>query len=123
MQIYDRRKINDKVNKKWVRVLTVLVYVVSISIVALVLGLYYKFVWSPKYETSDGDHRSHPPKNAGAQSDSDLEVPLGVVNVVNLGTKLESVSKEPGEQTFLVPTPLTKLSERISLTSTNLAAR
>lgn len=40
----------DHVNKKWVKVITVITYIISVSLVALILGLYYKLAWHPKYE-------------------------------------------------------------------------
>jgi hypothetical protein len=49
MYYHDKRNI-DHVDKKWVRVITVITYVISVSIVALVLGLYYKLGWHPKYD-------------------------------------------------------------------------
>ncbi|XP_014247331.1 putative transmembrane protein INAFM2 [Cimex lectularius] len=37
-----------KQNKKLIRVLTVIVYVFSVSLAAIILSLYYVFFWSPK---------------------------------------------------------------------------
>lgn len=37
-----------KQNKKLVRVLTVIVYVFSVSLAAIILSLYYVFFWTPK---------------------------------------------------------------------------
>lgn len=50
MFLNDKRKAVEQVNKKWVRVLTVLIYVISVSLVALVLGLYYRLIWKPNYD-------------------------------------------------------------------------
>ena len=50
MFLNDKRKAVEQVNKKWVRVLTVLIYVISVSLVALVLGIYYRLIWRPNYE-------------------------------------------------------------------------
>lgn len=47
----DKRTTIEHVNKKWVRVLTVITYILLVSVVALVLGVYYKLAWNPKYET------------------------------------------------------------------------
>ncbi|XP_033127736.1 putative transmembrane protein INAFM2 [Anneissia japonica] len=38
---------NLKTNKKWVRLATVFAYVLSVSLVAIVLAIYYSFVWEP----------------------------------------------------------------------------
>ena len=53
MYLQDNRKTLENVNKKWVRVLAVITYVIFISLVAIVLGAYYKLAWDPKYDTVD----------------------------------------------------------------------
>jgi hypothetical protein len=47
------KKFNDNVNKKWVRVLTVIGYVISVSLVAIFLGLYYRFWWTADYNLNE----------------------------------------------------------------------
>lgn len=47
---FDERKTLEQINKKWVKVLTVITYVILVSLVALILGLYYKLAWNPKYD-------------------------------------------------------------------------
>lgn len=37
-----------KQNKKAVRVLTVIAYIISVSLAAIILSLYYTFIWDPK---------------------------------------------------------------------------
>ncbi len=58
MYSQENRKTLENVNKKWVRVLTVITYVISVSVVALVLGLYYKLAWNPKYDPSEKLNRN-----------------------------------------------------------------
>ena len=36
-----------KTNKKWVRLATVLAYVLSVSLAAIVLAIYYSLMWNP----------------------------------------------------------------------------
>uniref|UniRef100_A0A8B9MBE2 InaF motif containing 2 n=1 Tax=Accipiter nisus TaxID=211598 RepID=A0A8B9MBE2_9AVES len=36
-----------KTNKKWVRLATVLAYVLSVSLAAIVLAVYYSLIWQP----------------------------------------------------------------------------
>ncbi|VDP27752.1 unnamed protein product [Schistosoma margrebowiei] len=38
----------QKTNKKWVRLATVFVYVVSVSLAAIVLAIYYSMIWKPR---------------------------------------------------------------------------
>jgi hypothetical protein len=75
----ENRKTLDHVNKKWVRVLTVITYVISVSVVALILGLYYKLAWNPNYDT---DNQS----SYNIQRHVDLSefnvIPLGKVDVI-----------------------------------------
>ena len=76
MYSQENRKTLDNVNKKWVRVLTVITYIISVSVVALVLGLYYKLAWNPKYDSDNKIHRN------------DLNkinvMSLGHINILNL---------------------------------------
>lgn len=42
-----KAKLAAKANKKWVRLSTVLVYVLSVSLAAVVLAVYYSLIWKP----------------------------------------------------------------------------
>ena len=46
MYSVDRRKGGSKTDKKWVRLATVLGYIVSVSLAAVILAIYYRFVLS-----------------------------------------------------------------------------
>lgn len=72
------RKTMEHVNKKWVKVLTVITYVISVSLVALVLGLYYKLAWNPKYENENYN------LNKGDKFDSS-EILNDTKDVIDLG--------------------------------------
>lgn len=41
-------KLQSKASKKWVRFVTVVLYVLSVSLAAIVLAVYYSFLWEPK---------------------------------------------------------------------------
>ncbi|CAK6982440.1 uncharacterized protein LOC128377374 [Scomber scombrus] len=46
-----------KSNKKWVRLATVVVYVLSVSLAAVILAIYYSLIWRPTTGTGTGtDH-------------------------------------------------------------------
>uniref|UniRef100_A0ABM5FAF4 Transmembrane protein INAFM2 n=1 Tax=Pogona vitticeps TaxID=103695 RepID=A0ABM5FAF4_9SAUR len=47
-----------KTNKKWVRLATVLAYVLSVSLAAIVLAVYYSLIWQPVR----GGGQPHPPQ-------------------------------------------------------------
>lgn len=44
----NRTKMAAKTNKKWVRLATVLAYVLSVSLAAIVLAIYYSLMWKPE---------------------------------------------------------------------------
>jgi hypothetical protein len=52
LQKFEKTKIDQQINKKWVRILTVLLYVISVSLVAVILGLYYRFYWKADYSNT-----------------------------------------------------------------------
>lgn len=49
-----KAKIAARANKKWVRLATVLAYVISVSMAAIVLAIYYTFMWNPKTDNTSG---------------------------------------------------------------------
>ena len=42
--------------KKWLRLLTVFVYLLSVSMAAILLAIYYTFLWKPELRTAILDH-------------------------------------------------------------------
>jgi len=46
-----KNKMAAKTNKKWVRLATVLAYVLSVSLAAIVLAIYYSVMWKPDIKT------------------------------------------------------------------------
>ena len=52
LQKFEKTKVDQQINKKWVRMLTVLLYVISVSLVAIILGLYYRFWWKADYSNT-----------------------------------------------------------------------
>ena len=44
----NKAKMAAKTNKKWVRLATVLAYVLAVSLAAIVLALYYSIIWEPQ---------------------------------------------------------------------------
>ena len=53
MYLNDKRRVVEQVNKTWVKVIAVIAYVISVSLVALVLGFYYWVFWEPKYDADN----------------------------------------------------------------------
>ncbi|KAK2184314.1 hypothetical protein NP493_270g01000 [Ridgeia piscesae] len=46
------KKMPSKTNRKCIRLATVLAYVVSVSLAAVVLAIYYSLVWSPDMKSA-----------------------------------------------------------------------
>ncbi|KAK3751576.1 hypothetical protein RRG08_012639 [Elysia crispata] len=44
----NKSKMAAKTNKKWVRLATVLAYVLAVSLAAIVLATYYSLIWKPR---------------------------------------------------------------------------
>uniref|UniRef100_A0A3P8UEH3 InaF motif containing 2 n=1 Tax=Cynoglossus semilaevis TaxID=244447 RepID=A0A3P8UEH3_CYNSE len=42
-----KAKMAAKTNKKWVRLATVFAYVLSVSLAAIILAIYYSLIWKP----------------------------------------------------------------------------
>jgi hypothetical protein len=49
MHKLEQRKQSQSINKKWVRVTTVILYIIFVSLFGVILGLYYRFWWTPNY--------------------------------------------------------------------------
>lgn len=48
----NKPKMAAKSNKKWVRLATVLAYVLAVSLAAIVLAIYYSLLWKPQLKTN-----------------------------------------------------------------------
>jgi len=89
MYSMENRKALEHVNKKWVKVITVITYVISVSLVGLILGLYYKLAWNPSYET---DNRSNliDISNSNAVN----QISLGTLNIKSLKSEDHKVKSK-----------------------------
>uniref|UniRef100_A0A4W5PV52 InaF motif containing 2 n=1 Tax=Hucho hucho TaxID=62062 RepID=A0A4W5PV52_9TELE len=47
-----KAKMAAKTNKKWVRLATVFAYVLSVSLAAIILAIYYSLIWKPTSASS-----------------------------------------------------------------------
>ncbi|KAG9268153.1 putative transmembrane protein INAFM2 [Astyanax mexicanus] len=61
-----KAKMAAKTNKKWVRLATVFAYVLSVSLAAIILAVYYSLIWKPAAATSPAHPgtTAPPPGNA-----------------------------------------------------------
>ena len=102
MYINDNRRAVDHVNKKWVKILTVITYIISVSLVGVVLGLYYKLAWRPKYE-APGNNEFVPSNSSLLGGSGNYEInfrQLGVLNIKQTDRRNE-VTKALNFCTFL----------------------
>ena len=53
----NKTKMAAKTNKKWVRLATVLAYVLSVSLAAIVLAIYYSLMWKPNIDIDNNGNR------------------------------------------------------------------
>ncbi|OCT68758.1 hypothetical protein XELAEV_18040047mg [Xenopus laevis] len=53
-----KAKMTAKTNQKWVRLVTVFAYVLSVSLAAIILAIYYSLVWKPVRSSGDGGNGS-----------------------------------------------------------------
>ncbi|XP_039993520.1 uncharacterized protein LOC120795575 [Xiphias gladius] len=86
-----KAKMAAKTNKKWVRLATVFAYVLSVSLAAIILAIYYSLIWKPTSASS----------SAGKPG-----VPEGVSSTTNISTNVSTsnnVSEWTSAQTGLLP--------------------
>lgn len=110
-----KAKMAAKTNKKWVRLATVFAYVLSVSLAAIILAIYYSLIWKP----ADAKKPDSPPGNTsassnisahsnGTQSNSTL-VDLIHLNATGSNRTARSLSKSAQSQsgdfyTYTIPT-------------------
>ncbi|XP_077094401.1 uncharacterized protein LOC143746478 [Siphateles boraxobius] len=63
-----KAKMAAKTNKKWVRLATVFAYVLSVSLAAIILAIYYSLIWKPAESTSN----STKPNSTSINSNSNI---------------------------------------------------
>ncbi|XP_029454380.1 putative transmembrane protein INAFM2 [Rhinatrema bivittatum] len=69
-----KAKMAAKTNKKWVRLATVFAYVLSVSLAAIILAVYYSLIWKP-VKSSNEPSNSSPELTARADTTSTLSPP------------------------------------------------
>lgn len=68
-----KAKMAAKTNKKWVRLATVFAYVLSVSLAAIILAVYYSLIWKPAAASPQpppGSTTAPPPLNVTADAGS-----------------------------------------------------
>nr|XP_033807680.1 putative transmembrane protein INAFM2 [Geotrypetes seraphini] len=82
-----KAKMAAKTNKKWVRLATVLAYVLSVSLAAIILAVYYSLIWKP-VKSSGEPFSSSPGQEVSTQANASPKGP----------TRTGPVSQDPNHK-------------------------
>ncbi|XP_026142192.1 putative transmembrane protein INAFM2 [Carassius auratus] len=84
-----KAKMAAKTNKKWVRLATVFAYVLSVSLAAIILAIYYSLIWSPKPSSTSTPTPPTPASINGTHSISTRTPPAPTINATGTNASLE----------------------------------
>lgn len=89
-----KAKMAAKTNKKWVRLATVFAYVLSVSLAAIILAIYYSLIWKP----TSASPSSRRPDVATVVSTTPMSAsPISSIDhMLDSGMRTEVSSAEPG---------------------------
>lgn len=124
-----KAKMAAKTNKKWVRLATVFAYVLSVSLAAIILAIYYSLIWKPAGTTSNS---TKPNSTSNNNSNSNINIPAisnatqsnssAIVELIHFNTTgsnrtARSLSKSAQSQSgdfyrYTIPTESSKAAER-----------
>ncbi|XP_067310998.1 putative transmembrane protein INAFM2 [Pseudorasbora parva] len=98
-----KAKMAAKTNKKWVRLATVFAYVLSVSLAAIILAIYYSLIWKPAGGISNNSKQNATSSNItansnGTQSNSSAPVDLIHLNSTSPNRTARSLSKSAQSQ-------------------------
>ncbi|CAH2328172.1 Hypothetical predicted protein [Pelobates cultripes] len=106
-----KAKMAAKTNKKWVRLATVFAYVLSVSLAAIILAIYYSLIWKPVRTSGDQTSGSHNVEVSTFLSNGTIhvsnETPISSNSSVSVRANLESVKASPLFQDTLITSPAT----------------
>ncbi|XP_053553876.1 putative transmembrane protein INAFM2 [Bombina bombina] len=91
-----KAKMTAKTNKKWVRLATVFAYVLSVSMAAIILAIYYSLIWKPVRSSGGSSTISSNPDSFSQlpnHTSSEFNHVTNNSSVSSEGTTLESVRK------------------------------
>ncbi|XP_075469491.1 putative transmembrane protein INAFM2 [Ascaphus truei] len=83
-----KAKMAAKTNKKWVRLATVFAYVLSVSLAAIILAIYYSLIWKPV--RSSGESTSSSP---GPEVSTQLDINTTLVSYQTPTISVKSIVK------------------------------
>ncbi|KAL7873443.1 hypothetical protein AOLI_G00125140 [Acnodon oligacanthus] len=72
-----KAKMAAKTNKKWVRLATVFAYVLSVSLAAIILAVYYSLIWKPTAASTSPPSYGRPGTTAPPNATTDADMGSG----------------------------------------------
>ncbi|KAK7153447.1 hypothetical protein R3I93_011379 [Phoxinus phoxinus] len=121
-----KAKMAAKTNKKWVRLATVFAYVLSVSLAAIILAIYYSLIWKPAGSTSNSAKPNSTSNNSSSsnisaisnatQSNASAIVDLVHLNATGSNRTARLLSKSAQSQSgdvyrYTIPTESSKAAE------------
>ncbi|XP_065258460.1 putative transmembrane protein INAFM2 [Emys orbicularis] len=100
-----------KTNKKWVRLATVLAYVLSVSLAAIVLAVYYSLIWQPVRQPTGPStpgrttHGPHTERHGGASPTEPLTRPGSDQGAAGTERAATSTTSPPRSEPGPAPDP------------------
>lgn len=92
-----KAKMAAKTNKKWVRLATVFAYVLSVSLAAIILAIYYSLIWKPtssaKPDHTNNSTTNNSENNNGTQTDPNVNGTGSEFNKTRQTREARSLSK------------------------------
>lgn len=91
-----KAKMAAKTNKKWVRLATVFAYVLSVSLAAIILAIYYSLIWKPTSASSSAGKPGVPEgvtPTANISTDTTVSTNNNVTEWISTQTGLMSINQ------------------------------
>ncbi|XP_031437497.1 uncharacterized protein zgc:153157 [Clupea harengus] len=88
-----KAKMAAKTNKKWVRLATVFAYVLSVSIAAIILAIYYSLIWKPTSGSTPLSGGADVPVTIAATT----EIVTTGMNIISIPQENQSITDSPSQ--------------------------
>ncbi|KAF6130486.1 InaF motif containing 2 [Phyllostomus discolor] len=100
-----KAKMAAKTNKKWVRLATVFAYVLSVSLAAIVLAVYYSLIWQPVGAGTSGGAVGPPPGGSNTTGPSGTSAAAAAVGPNTTGSSSREAPRDAPPLQAARPTP------------------
>lgn len=118
-----KAKMAAKTNQKWVRLATVFAYVLSVSLAAILLAVYYSLIWKPVRTRGEPAHSSSSPDNYLSTFSSNFTHSLNDTIANDTASKNARASLDPSKQSvFADAENQARDTDSVEYTTTQLPA-